>query len=204
MTAAARFASACLALLGAAACAAPQKQASVVVLLPSEGPSSGQVEVANQAGSQVLSRPWQATEVAGPGAAPTPPRYLDEASAQRIFGDALSLLPPGPARFLLYFEHDSPNLTAESEARLPELLATVRQRAPAYVSVVGHTDTVGAPDRNYRLGLQRAEATADRLRALGAAPAALEVASHGEAAPLVATDDEVPEPRNRRVEVTVR
>jgi outer membrane protein OmpA-like peptidoglycan-associated protein len=38
----------------------------------------------------------------------------------------------------------------------------------------------------------------------GIAPALLEVTSHGEANPLVPTADEVPEPRNRRVEVMVR
>lgn len=42
------------------------------------------------------------------------------------------------------------------------------------------------------------------LAAGGGGPGALEITSHGEANPLVPTGDNVSEPRNRRVEVTVR
>ena len=42
------------------------------------------------------------------------------------------------------------------------------------------------------------------LAAEGIDPGALEITSHGEANPLVPTGDNVSEPRNRRVEVTVR
>jgi outer membrane protein OmpA-like peptidoglycan-associated protein len=44
----------------------------------------------------------------------------------------------------------------------------------------------------------------DLLVAEGIDPAMIQVTSHGEENPLVPTEDEVAEPRNRRVEVTVR
>jgi outer membrane protein OmpA-like peptidoglycan-associated protein len=72
------------------------------------------------------------------------------------------------------------------------------------VSIVGHTDTTGTRDYNFRLGLRRAERVRGRLQAVGAAPTELTVESHGEDNPLVPTGDGVSEPRNRRVEVTVR
>jgi outer membrane protein OmpA-like peptidoglycan-associated protein len=45
---------------------------------------------------------------------------------------------------------------------------------------------------------------ADLLVVAGVEPAIMEIVSHGEGDPLVATEDEVAEPKNRRVEVTVR
>jgi outer membrane protein OmpA-like peptidoglycan-associated protein len=57
---------------------------------------------------------------------------------------------------------------------------------------------------NLQLSLARARAVAALLAAAGVDPASLEITSHGEANLLVPTGDNVPEPRNRRVEVTVR
>jgi outer membrane protein OmpA-like peptidoglycan-associated protein len=191
-----------LASLSGAGCAA--RQTSIFVLLPEKGSVSSAVTVTNAAGSQVLSRPYQAAEVEGPGQAPRPAAALDETKVERLFGEALSAMPAPPLHFVLYFESDSTDLTAESRAHLPAILAAIGEREPAAVGVVGHTDTTGATGRNYRLSLERAAAVAALLRSLGAAPASLETDSHGEAELLVPTGDGVAEARNRRVEVTVR
>jgi outer membrane protein OmpA-like peptidoglycan-associated protein len=121
-----------------------------------------------------------------------------------IAGPALAALPKPPVRFILYFEHDSVNLTPESRAILRNVLLTIRDRAPVDVSVVGHTDTVGRKEYNYALSLKRAEAVAAILRGNGIDPSVLDITSHGKDNPLIPTGDQVPEPRNRRVEITVR
>jgi outer membrane protein OmpA-like peptidoglycan-associated protein len=70
--------------------------------------------------------------------------------------------------------------------------------------VVGHTDRVGSNAVNVPISIERANAVRDLLVRDGVDPAVIEVTSHGEEHPLIPTDDEVAEPRNRRVEVTVR
>jgi outer membrane protein OmpA-like peptidoglycan-associated protein len=72
------------------------------------------------------------------------------------------------------------------------------------VVAIGHTDTTGTSAKNLELGLRRANAVRAILIDAGLAPAAVSVRSHGEAALLVHTADNVFEPRNRRVEITVR
>jgi len=72
------------------------------------------------------------------------------------------------------------------------------------ISVGGHTDRVGTRRYNYRLSLERARAVASYLIAEGVDPSILAIDSHGEDNPLISTGDGVSEPRNRRVEVTVR
>ena len=99
---------------------------------------------------------------------------------------------------------ESEELTDESRALLPQILQAVRNRPFPDVAVVGHTDTTGTNAGNYELGLRRANAIRGRLLEAGIDAALIEVSSHGESDLLVKTADGVPEPRNRRVEITVR
>ena len=70
--------------------------------------------------------------------------------------------------------------------------------------VVGHTDTMGAPRSNVELGSEARRHGARLLVAAGLDPATDRGPSHGEADLLIQTPDDTPEPRNRRVEITVR
>jgi peptidoglycan-associated lipoprotein len=72
------------------------------------------------------------------------------------------------------------------------------------VSVVGHTDTMGDPKANIALGLKRATSVRAILLGAGLAESTVVVTSHGEADLIVKTRNNTPEPRNRRVEITVR
>jgi outer membrane protein OmpA-like peptidoglycan-associated protein len=72
------------------------------------------------------------------------------------------------------------------------------------VLVTGHTDTVGDAAGNDRLSAQRAERVKGYLVAIGIAAGRIRTAGRGERELLVPTADNVEEPRNRRVEISVR
>lgn len=72
----------------------------------------------------------------------------------------------------------------------------------ARVDCVGHTDSVGTDARNRRLGLARAQAVCQLLRAAGIR-AALRVSSRGEAQPRASNRTARGRSLNRRVELTV-
>ncbi len=192
-----------------AGCAKPKvtpapPRSDMIVLMPD--PEDGKVGAATvtAGGSTVdLATPNQGTRVTA-GAAPTAPAAIAADDIQRIFGGAIAARPLQPRQFLLYFESGADTLTAESEALLAELVAFVRTRPAPDVSVIGHTDTTGEADANFKLGLQRATLIRDLLIKGGMDPAQVDFASHGEADLLVPTPDNTPEPKNRRVEVTVR
>jgi len=181
---------------------APQPQ-TLVVALPDESGAAGRVFVSNAAGSVELSGTGEATRVVG-SAAPSPAAVMDAATIQKIFGATLADLPVPPIRFNLYFELQSEELTAESRAMLPEIIRAVRERPVPDVTVIGHTDTTGAAAANYELGLRRASAIRTLLVGSGLEASLVEVASHGEGDLLIPTPDETAEPRNRRVEITVK
>lgn len=193
----------------ASACAAwppahsPSGRTSVI-LLPDEHGKTGAVVVSGAAGGErTLSEPRQAVSVEG-GERPGEPFVMPKKEVTAAVGAALETLPKAPVRFILYFKHDSAELTAESRTRLKDVMRSTRERAPVDVSVVGHTDTVGDRPYNYQLSLKRAKAVAALLAAEGLDPSILEITSHGKDNPLIPTGDQVSEPRNRRVEVTVR
>jgi outer membrane protein OmpA-like peptidoglycan-associated protein len=176
---------------------------SVFVVIPDPKGEVGQITVTNRAGTQVLDHPRQASTVLSNDDAPSLPMTLEETEVSRIFGDALAAQPPAPAHFILYFQHDSEELMLESEALIPEVFRTIRDRGATVITIVGHTDTIGKRDYNYQLSLERAKKVSNLLISQGIDQSVLEVESHGEDDPLVKTGDEVREPRNRRVEITV-
>ena len=184
----------------------PQAPASEIVVLAAD-PETGEVgrmTVRTQGGQVALDGRGASTRV-GPGnTAPAPPAVMSDAEIQRLFGAALAMHPPAARRFELYFQTGTETLTAESRARVPEVLAAVTKRIAPDVSIIGHTDTTGTSRSNVELGLRRATLIRSLLVEAGLDPSLVETASHGETDLLVTTPDDTAEPRNRRVEVIVR
>ena len=200
-----------MAVVLAAGCAPPRVSqparrppTTVIVLLPDpESGTTGRAHVSNESGAADLATPRAATRLTADGP-PGPVTTMSEADVKRLFGGALAALPPAPRSFTLQFRFESDALTEESTALVPEILRTVKELSIPEVVVVGHTDTMGDPRANLALGLKRAMSVRDILVQAGLAPSTIEATSHGEADLLVKTADNIPEPRNRRVEITVR
>jgi outer membrane protein OmpA-like peptidoglycan-associated protein len=174
------------------------------VLMPDPDGNVGAIVITNKGGSQVLSKPFQQTETTNPNTAPSQPIVLTEDKIREIFGDALAAQPESPIRYLLYFHNASNKMTDDSLRLMPQILTAIQTRKSTWIGVVGHTDRVGSRLDNFKLSLSRAEAVRDTLISKGVASGSIQIGSHGEDNALVWTDDEVPEPRNRRVEVTIR
>ena len=177
---------------------------TLIALLPDpESGVTGHARATNEFGTANLATARAATQVTSdgpPGAIST----LSEADVTRLFGPALAALPPEPQHFTLYFAFESDALTDESSRKVPEILAAVKRLAVPEVVVIGHTDTLGDAGANVALGLKRARSVQGILVDAGIPPQLIEVASHGEADQLVKTRNNRAEPRNRRVEISVR
>ena len=183
---------------------APPKRDMVVLLPDPETHTVGRAVVSSPLGATAeLTTEREATQIVR-GQGPAAPFTMKEAEVQQLFGDAMVARPPAPRHFLLYFFAGLTTLTPESEALLTEILDFVKNRPAPDVTVIGHTDTTQTARYNIALGLNRATEIRDRLVTIGLDPGRVSVASHGEADLLVRTPDETAEPRNRRVEVSVR
>lgn len=173
-----------------------------MLLQDSDTKTTGAAGVSNPLGSVDLVSERDAARVIG-NSAPVLIKLSAE-EVERMFGEALSALPPAPQRFTLFFRFESDELTDQSQALIPQVLAAVKLHAVQDVIVIGHTDTMGTQQANYALGLKRAMMVENLLVRSGLNAASIEVTSVGELDPVVKTPDETPEPRNRRVDIAVR
>jgi outer membrane protein OmpA-like peptidoglycan-associated protein len=187
-----------LVLLSLASCSSRQ---SLFVVLPNPDGSSGAVTIEDGQKSVVLDQPYAAGEVRGGVAAPV---KVDQTQVQQIFGNALAAQPVLPTHFVLYFEKDSDTLTPASQQQYAAVFADIKRRSVYEVEVIGHTDTLGTVPHNQQLSMSRAEMIRDRLVHDGISPKSISVAGRGQLDLAVKTADQVAEPKNRRVEITVR
>ena len=170
-----------------------------VTVLPSADGHVGTVVVQRGETQQVLHQAY-ATSTSGH----TELSVLSLEAVQSTYGRALHALPALPATFLLYFITGTDELTQESKLELDKVLTAMRARPLPDVLVIGHTDTVGEADNNDRLSAQRAETVKGFLVGIGIPAERIRTAGRGERELLVPTDDNIDEPRNRRVEINVR
>ena len=105
---------------------------------------------------------------------------------------------------LVFFDHDSTEITLAGESVLETLIDAAKAGGTPEITVVGHADRSGGESYNMDLSLQRAEAIKAMLEASGITGSRIVVEASGEASPAIATPDGVREPSNRRAEIRLR
>jgi len=176
--------------------------ASRVILLPEASGKPTAVEVKTVMASQLLSTPYQTASVSKSGALAL--GTTDPQVVQERYGRLIAQKPAPDEQFLLYFEPGGSQLTAASLEVLPTIVARALARQGGEIIVVAHTDRVGSVSANDALSLHRAKTVRELFVVQGFKPDLVDAAGRGERAPVVATDDEVAEPQNRRAEIIVR
>ena len=187
----------------AAALAACGLPANVVVLVPDQSGTTGKVVVASDGAQNELAAPYAAV---GTG---TSRRSGDVFIANRDvveeeFAGALAATPRMPGIYVIFFLLGQDEVDPRSSETLKAAIDAARNTRNADVSVVGHADAIGDENENRALSLRRAQAIRDALVKGGVPPSIIEISYHGSNNPRVPTPRGVPEPENRRVEVTVR
>lgn len=176
---------------------------STVILLDNNRTSNG-VVVTTQGGITSLDAPYTQTKLTAPDIKPEAASRVDENTVLKKYAQTLNALPEIPVTLLFYFEEGTAQLTPESKAQTTALVDLITTREPCVVDIIGHTDTQGSAEVNYKLALERAQMVKFFLDELKVEIKEVSVKSYGESDLLIQTDDGVAEPRNRRVEVTVR
>jgi len=174
----------------------------LVVLVPAADGHIGTVLIERDGKKTTLNTAYASSRASGKQEISSSP--VAEEDVRREFGATLEAIPARPASFLLYFVTGTDELTEESKGEMQRVLDELRRRPAPDIQVIGHTDRVGAEDANDALSLQRAQTMREAMLGLGIPPARIRASGRGERQPLVATEDGVEEPRNRRVEINVR
>jgi len=101
------------------------------------------------------------------------------------------------------FDFDSARLKPQMRWALDDLARRVRASpGDEQLTIVGHTDSVGSAEYNYRLGLRRADASRAYLVSYGGLdPTRIRIASAGAGNPVASNETEAGRARNRRIEI---
>jgi outer membrane protein OmpA-like peptidoglycan-associated protein len=174
---------------------------ALYVVLPSEGGGAGAITVDDGKTVTTLDQPYAAAESRAGSSGPV---EESRANVAVIFRRAIAAQPILPQHFRLYFILGSNKLTPESAIAYRSVFDDIKRRPVYQIEVIGHTDTVGDVRYNQTLSLARAAAVRDRLVRDGIERDAISTAGRGKLDPIVPTGDQVAEPRNRCVGVTVR
>jgi len=183
--------------------ARPAPRDETVVLLPGPDGKLGALTVTHEGQQRTLDAPYATARLQEQGKLEDGGRQTPD-QVQQIFGGALGAQPLRPVIFVLYFLGASDEFTPESKQEIPKILKEIAAHPAPEIVVVGHTDRQGTLTYNDALSLRRAERVRAQLVTIGIPNDQIGVAGRGEREPLVPTEDEVAEPRNRRVEITVR
>lgn len=176
---------------------------SRVTLLPDANGNAGAVIVTTDSGQQLLASAYTSASVNSKGAITV--QAEDAAQVTQRYAATLDARPRPPVSFILYFEFGSAvDIAPAFKPVLAQLLAALPTYPAPEITVIGHTDRVGSLESNDLLSLQRAQTVRDLIVQAGIQPDLIGVSGRGEREPLVATDDEVPEEKNRRVEINLR
>ena len=108
-----------------------------------------------------------------------------------------------PRAFMIFFDFDSAQINAQAASVLANVIAAQRAGGAPRIVVDGHADRAQSAADSEAISRVRAWAVHDHLVIAGVPGAAIEVHYYGEERPLVATEDGVREPQNRRVEIRV-
>ncbi|HZX31503.1 MAG TPA: OmpA family protein [Rhodocyclaceae bacterium] len=182
--------------LGVAGCTTER-----IVLLPSQDGRPSALVVRQGGAEQNLTHPY-ATVARQAGSLNAYTSSPDEVAGR--FAPVLAALPARPKSFRVNFLPGGDALAPESVAEFERIKAEIGSHSSPEVVVVGHTDRVGSLRTNDELSLKRAQSVREALIAAGVPAEVIEAYGRGEREPLVPTEDEVDEPRNRRVEISVR
>jgi outer membrane protein OmpA-like peptidoglycan-associated protein len=189
-------------LAAGCACKAPVTPALFVVVPSPHNGHVGKIVVTRGEQTSLVDTAYGSTRLNGDGSVVA--ATLSESDVKATFGSTLSALPGRPASFTLYFLEGKDELTDESRVELEKVFAELRRRPLPDIVVIGHTDTVGGLAYNDKLSLARAERMREMMVALGIPAERVHAAGRGKRELLVPTEDNISEPRNRRVEINVR
>jgi OOP family OmpA-OmpF porin len=99
------------------------------------------------------------------------------------------------------FDFDKAVLKPQGKASIDEAVAKMKQANVEAIVATGHTDSIGKPAYNQKLGLRRAQAVKDYMVTQGIPAEKITVDSKGETQPVASNKTKEGRAKNRRVEV---
>lgn len=186
----------------AAAPVAGKKDCGRIILLPDEDGGVGMIEAKSNSGSEVkLDKPYA---TASDGCDKVVVVQTSPEEVAKIF-PVVATLPPKARYYRLNFELGKTVMLPESEGVIGKVIEDYQSSASPEITIIGHADKLGTPERNLALSQRRAKVILEMLTKGGVPNSAkIQQAWRGDLEPLPGTEELKEAPINRRVEVKIQ
>jgi outer membrane protein OmpA-like peptidoglycan-associated protein len=112
-----------------------------------------------------------------------------------------------PETYVLYFDYASAKLSSKARPVVAEAAAAIEHAKAggnfSHVKVIGYADSAGTAEGADRLSERRADAVRSELIREGVSSEDIKTEGRGKHEPEVTTEDQVKNPRNRRVRIVI-
>lgn len=176
---------------------------STVVLLDS-GKKQNAILIANENGTTKLDKVGSYVDISKEKKQISEVKSMSADEINSRFSQALAVAPEKAMTYIVYFKPNSTDLTEASKTILKKALASIKERSPANVDIIGHTDTVGSNEGNIKVSLKRARVIKNIIEEEKIKTLSLVAKGYGEEDLLVKTKDNVDEAKNRNVEIFIK
>ncbi len=135
------------------------------------------------------------------------PVVVSPAERPDMVADSLEKLHASmPKELLIFFDFDKTEIKEDPpiDARVAEFKTWLEKYPSSVLTITGHTDFIGTPEYNYKLGLERANSVRKYLEAKGLPPEKMVVDSKGEDEPLATQITSKGRAMNRRTVVKIK
>lgn len=156
-------------------------------------------------GSTILNRVGSFIILNSKDELPTKIGYIEPSKLKNRYALLYKNIPPKPRSYIVYFKPNSIELTKESKKILLEALQEIKKSSPCVVDIIGHTDTTGSSSANIQLSLNRAKYIKSIInKNIHSKILKITTKGYGEDRLFVKTADNIPEPKNRNVEIFIK
>ncbi|WP_413438759.1 OmpA family protein [Sulfuriferula sp. GW1] len=173
------------------------------ILMPDETGMVGAITIKTSSDFRVINQAYNPVRITEGSTKITSTHALTEAQVKEEFAHLINAQPSPPASFVIHFATESSALSEKSRLALPRIIASIKARAPAEVTIIGHTDTTGTDNLNNRLAYKRAKAVEDAIKDSLPPGLTLSIEAYGSKTLLIPTPTNVDEQRNRAVEILI-
>ena len=176
---------------------------TTVVLLDS-GKRHNAIIVGNTKGTTKIDKVGSYVELKDKNTSASKIKVMSKDELNARFAKVLAAEPLKPLTYIVYFKPNSTELTEESKVTFKKALNSIKTRSPCMVDIIGHTDTVGAGNLNAKVSLKRAKSIESLVQASKIKILSLVSKGYGEEDLQVQTKDNMPEAKNRNVEIFIK
>jgi len=180
----------------------PVPKEKVAIILGDKSGKKNAITIGSKEAKLKIDKPLTKVKIKEDGKLSKPVK-ISKDELNKEFGNVINAIPPKAFSTNIFFNNGL-DLEDDYTMKLFQIKYEIKRRKPCEVEIIGYSDTKGSDEKNLILSKKRAEFIKTLIEKTKVKIENINIRALGESNQFIATNDEVSEPKNRRVEVIVK